>query len=528
MGWPIVIVTTGGIPVTEATNKLGTPVEVAANGRGTPVTIVANGGLPVVGSGGGAPVLLTAPAGLGWSPSANFYRSPGGVYTTDFTVASKVPVWDTILYIDPQNTSGTASDSANGTSRTTAKRNLGTLLTAINAGTVAAAGTNIFIIVIGLTADFVAKTSAGPNGVVPTKTIGYFNESPTYRFICPKVASATGPTWSASTGYTGAGVYQTTIAAASCYATVDFAMRTTPVSATGLTLSFSAPMYNRLVKRASVQAVADNAGSWYHDGTNLFVKTLDGRAPDANVLPLAAGDLFRTNAGGTGQTLYIGGKIDAVGGSAGRFIATADTNTGTIVLDEGCSFQAGCNSVQSGITVAVQGPYEVYAYRAAAFTGDTDNWNFHNRLSDGAATFSPRALLNETVAWRGGVFGSTDVSSNDDTAHDGSIVVGLNTYDLGSDDRTWAYIQNSKAWFMGGEIGPTVQGSLGVAGKESIALLGSGGDARLWMDGVRIAPNPVGQIVVSNGALSAAAYTRNMTVPTRSGTAEDTGTLQTY
>lgn len=50
MSTPIVIVPTGGIPITEATNGLGMPVTVAANGFGIPVTIVPSGGMPVVGS----------------------------------------------------------------------------------------------------------------------------------------------------------------------------------------------------------------------------------------------------------------------------------------------------------------------------------------------------------------------------------------------------------------------------------------------------------------------------------------------
>lgn len=55
MGWPVVIVSSGGLPVTEAANGFGAPVDVASNGFGTPVTVVASGGLPVVGSGGSTP-----------------------------------------------------------------------------------------------------------------------------------------------------------------------------------------------------------------------------------------------------------------------------------------------------------------------------------------------------------------------------------------------------------------------------------------------------------------------------------------
>lgn len=59
MALPVVIVASGGIPVTEiAAGGPGLPVEVADTGL--PVTIVAAGGLPVIGAavgGGGAPAM---------------------------------------------------------------------------------------------------------------------------------------------------------------------------------------------------------------------------------------------------------------------------------------------------------------------------------------------------------------------------------------------------------------------------------------------------------------------------------------
>ena len=51
MGFPVVIVPSGGLPVTEAANGLGVPVSIATNGFGIAVTVVASGGLPVVGTG---------------------------------------------------------------------------------------------------------------------------------------------------------------------------------------------------------------------------------------------------------------------------------------------------------------------------------------------------------------------------------------------------------------------------------------------------------------------------------------------
>lgn len=54
MAVPIVVVVSGGRPVTEAANGMGVAVVQALNGFGIPVTIVASGGLPVVGSGNSA------------------------------------------------------------------------------------------------------------------------------------------------------------------------------------------------------------------------------------------------------------------------------------------------------------------------------------------------------------------------------------------------------------------------------------------------------------------------------------------
>ncbi len=60
MGWPVVIVDSGGLPVRESTSGLGMPVSVADNGFGTAVTLSATGGMAVVGLTPGDPVTLFA------------------------------------------------------------------------------------------------------------------------------------------------------------------------------------------------------------------------------------------------------------------------------------------------------------------------------------------------------------------------------------------------------------------------------------------------------------------------------------
>ena len=83
MGWPVVIVPKGGIPVTEAANKLGAPVSVTTDKkRGVPITLVPKYGIPVVGAGG---VVAWTPFDLGnllvawWDPQVGVSQSGGAV-----------------------------------------------------------------------------------------------------------------------------------------------------------------------------------------------------------------------------------------------------------------------------------------------------------------------------------------------------------------------------------------------------------------------------------------------------------------
>jgi len=60
-GLPVVIVDSGGLPVTISETDLGSfPMEVAVNGFGIAVTIVASGGLPVTGIGSGPIIVLSS------------------------------------------------------------------------------------------------------------------------------------------------------------------------------------------------------------------------------------------------------------------------------------------------------------------------------------------------------------------------------------------------------------------------------------------------------------------------------------
>lgn len=87
MGWPIVIVPSGGLPITEAASGFGTPVSIVGNGFGFACTVVSSGGMPVVGSQQiqlSAAVVLSN-ASIGTVIGALSVMNPSGSYTYTLT-----------------------------------------------------------------------------------------------------------------------------------------------------------------------------------------------------------------------------------------------------------------------------------------------------------------------------------------------------------------------------------------------------------------------------------------------------------
>ena len=87
MATPAVVVTTGGMPVTVATNGRGTPMTVVSNGYGIPVRVVASGGMPVVGIVTGPDV--TAPI----ITSSNTISQPENTALVHFLSANEAVTW---------------------------------------------------------------------------------------------------------------------------------------------------------------------------------------------------------------------------------------------------------------------------------------------------------------------------------------------------------------------------------------------------------------------------------------------------
>jgi len=87
MGWPVVLVSSGGMPVTEDPDGRGLPVEIASNGFGIAATLVDSGGLPVTGA-------ATIPTNL-LPDSPDFDQWTASGATVDYNVAQEPVRFDT-------------------------------------------------------------------------------------------------------------------------------------------------------------------------------------------------------------------------------------------------------------------------------------------------------------------------------------------------------------------------------------------------------------------------------------------------
>ena len=183
-------------------------------------------------------------------------RRLDNLIVTDFDIRSLIATPTKTYYVDPIN----GNDANAGLSAGNALQKLSTALAKADVEQ---------IIISGLTADYIALGAFGWNNTTnQARSISIINRTG-YRSAFP--------TWTVNGTY--ATVYQVTAAAP--VNVTDLKTKETPscVEAQGVTRSLTnvPATFKTLVKVASVAAVAALPGSWYHDGTVLYVQAHDAR-----------------------------------------------------------------------------------------------------------------------------------------------------------------------------------------------------------------------------------------------------------
>lgn len=474
----------------------------------------------------GVPQAMTPPAALRWSPASTtlFMSSTGYGYAPEPTGPFYVTVAK--LYVDLQNVTGAASDNNAGTSQAAP---LATLVAA--RAKIAANGTDI--ICFGHKSDVVLKETA--SWVAPNFDYRCINAALPYRITQVRVANVIAPMWVATMGQPG--VYQTLISAADVSSMVDLANKVdlaalvqVPVNGTALDQAHyrakvnAAPAsYHVPTLVGSIAAVAATPGTRYYDaGTGtVFVQAIDSRnlANDAGKMLALAGGVYGRSVVAAGRTQEWEG-FDWIGGTVPFFVSTGNNTTnGVRVRFKNCSFQASAATQNGGLQVS--GVPFVTIQRCTITFNYNDGGNYHNA---GNVQGDPSVMVLEVDSVFGfnGTTGSVGPSENDSTLHERCTAVSQGCVYLGSRDRVVADIDEANRWMIGCYIGSPRQ-STGV----SLASLGLGGSAIVWLDGCHFAPALNG--VHIRAEQTTAVYYRNMGPMAQITTAISAGaTFQPY
>jgi hypothetical protein len=407
---------------------------------------------------------ITTPVGFRGTTLAtemDMRRMLSGV-VTNFDITSKIPAITKTYYVDPIN----GSNANSGLTAPLAKKDLAVVLAIADCDQ---------IIITGLTADFVGLGAQSWNNVQPTRSMSIINNTG-YRYISAACASL--PTWAVNGTYSN--VYSTVIGATSATGVTDVSTSSTVagVNAAGVTVSLpNVPKrYRTLVEVASLAAVAATAGTFFHDGTSLHVRSFDDRnlVGDTKMLPTTTAQNGRFPASTNNITIYVK-SLDFVGGTSGFYVGMASTVTGCAFAHNNCSFQG--TGVGNGL--AVLSFSKVYGYRSGAYDNYLDGFNYHSFESDGTTpSTSPDCVEIECVAIGNGTTGSSGSSDNATTGHDFCNVIRLNCNFVDSADRVMAETNSAHSWNLGCVVG---QATTVATGKQSIAALAT---SKLWLDSV--------------------------------------------
>jgi hypothetical protein len=226
--------------------------------------------------------------------------------------------------------------------------------------------------------------------------------------------------------------------------------------------------YIKLTKKNSIAEVDANQGSWYTDGTIVYVNTSDSRSPDVDVRVFL--DLPHVVMSGNANQLYMEG-INLEGGkeSINTESCLSPSTAGFYAKDCTFKYTNGSNIYRTwGIS-------KVYSQNCVAAQGRLDGFNYHvlnNVVPD---------VIEVNCIGRHNGLDDTSNSNNGSTMHDGGRIIrvnceyhhntGPNMIDVNESTQSWA-------------VGISSHESLATAGTVSNTdyKVSNVGASKMWLD----------------------------------------------
>lgn len=259
--------------------------------------------------------------------------------------------------------------------------------------------------------------------------------------------------------------------------------------------------YSALTRRSSIALVDANPGSYFVSGGVIYVRTVDSRAPDSNLIVYDTfwGSLQYHVDGGV---LYVEG-VDQEGSSKGFFSMPPSPYTAkpTYVLKN-------CTGKYNAIDA-------VWCYSFGTTIAINCTWaaNLGDGASFGSLDASGSHLLIETgVIGRNNGIGGADQNS---TAHNASTTVRINGTYTGQAGQAVADVQDSWSWLLG------CTGAKGSVTAEVFRTGNGVGGGHMWLEGCT-ATGGATDLVADNGCTI---YKSGFT---GTGTNGGSGTVTTY
>lgn len=313
------------------------------------------------------PRLVAPPSGLGWTPAFSILETAPGTFATTLDPSSLKLSTATTRYVDL----ATGSDANSGLVKASPKKSIwGALLVGANdtiyvKGSADPANPTVYHYDWSWRVVPVLDTNVIVVSDFDTLAPGWAVSS-----IGHKAGDSFLGTWALTADVAGPHVYEATLATSPGGGVIDAAAA--PQASGALAT---------LTNRASIAAVEASPGSWYHDGTKLYVRTTDSRAPDDRLRPLKQAINGWLN---TAISIYVE-RLTFEGGNARAFFLQHCVQA-TFV---DCTF---CNAQQNGcelnVSAAVTGTtHTVYLIRCRAL----------GNAGDGLGATA--AGLGEVVRW---------------------------------------------------------------------------------------------------------------------------------
>jgi hypothetical protein len=162
-------------------------------------------------------------------------------------------------------------------------------------------------------------------------------------------------------------------------------------------------------------------GSWYTDGTSVWVNTLDGRTPDTDIFPCLNVSLWKVIMGADKK--FIVRNIIGLNGSEGQAFNIYSTgNTGHVIQDN-VKFINGQGITEN--SVEIKGIKYSWAFNVITAYGGRDGLNYHVAQTDvGTQSF---VFEYNCMSFEQGLTDTVNFNNNCSTAHEGIRVLRIGT-----------------------------------------------------------------------------------------------------